>query len=110
MEIIYGLQRGELLVSSTFFSTEEGMVQRNTPYIVKEQELLKDEEVEVLLQDEIIAGSNDVCTICFDDLLTSKAITVRTVCNHVFCRSCFKSWLGKHTNCPMCRVDFKQYF
>lgn len=111
LDVLNGLQRGELLVASTFHNTSRGIIQQNQPYILQEQEPLQEKEIDILLSNEVSASNSDLCTICFDDISIDKGVVViKTVCNHMFCKPCLKSWLEKHNNCPICRVDFKLYF
>ncbi|KAJ2784088.1 hypothetical protein H4R18_001310 [Coemansia javaensis] len=50
-------------------------------------------------KDDIIRF-NDRCSICREVLLTAK----RLPCDHLFHRSCLRSWLVRHLSCPTCRI------
>ena len=41
---------------------------------------------------------NDVCAICYSDMLTAKV----TPCGHYFHGGCLKKWLFVQDHCPMC--------
>lgn len=49
---------------------------------------------------EDIIRFNDRCSICREVLLTAK----RLPCDHLFHRSCLRSWLVRHLSCPTCRI------
>lgn len=46
------------------------------------------------------------CSICYDS--TNNQKSVRTICNHVFCKKCFQKWTRNHDSCPLCRSKVKQ--
>ena len=41
---------------------------------------------------------NDVCAICYQELLTAKV----TLCNHYFHSTCLRKWLNMNDSCPLC--------
>ncbi|KAJ2191895.1 hypothetical protein IW144_005124 [Coemansia sp. RSA 522] len=43
---------------------------------------------------------NDRCSICREILVTAKKLP----CEHLFHRSCLRSWLVRHLSCPTCRI------
>ncbi|KAJ2451169.1 hypothetical protein EV183_003802 [Coemansia sp. RSA 2336] len=43
---------------------------------------------------------NDRCSICREILVTAKKLP----CDHLFHRSCLRSWLVRHLSCPTCRI------
>ncbi|KAJ2064374.1 hypothetical protein GGI17_001080 [Coemansia sp. S146] len=49
---------------------------------------------------EDIIRFNDRCSICREVLMTAKKLP----CDHLFHRSCLRSWLVRHLSCPTCRV------
>lgn len=53
------------------------------------------------LNDRIEDAQNNPCSICADDIEDGKLAI--TVCGHVFCIDCLKSWLDQNSMCPMCR-------
>ncbi|KAJ1734381.1 hypothetical protein LPJ61_001102 [Coemansia biformis] len=50
-------------------------------------------------KDDIIRF-NDRCSICREVLVTAKKLP----CDHLFHRSCLRSWLVRHLSCPTCRI------
>jgi len=44
--------------------------------------------------------SNDMCSICYDDL---KTTSVTPCCNTKFCLECISQWLHSNKSCPFCR-------
>ncbi|KAJ2809073.1 hypothetical protein H4R20_000377 [Coemansia guatemalensis] len=50
-------------------------------------------------KDDIIRF-NDRCSICREILATAKKLP----CDHLFHRSCLRSWLVRHLSCPTCRT------
>ncbi|KAJ1950652.1 hypothetical protein EC988_004309, partial [Linderina pennispora] len=53
---------------------------------------------------EDIIRFNDRCSICREVLLTAKKLP----CDHLFHRSCLRSWLVRHLSCPTCRVALSE--
>ncbi|KAJ2779704.1 hypothetical protein GGI15_003792 [Coemansia interrupta] len=49
---------------------------------------------------EDIVRFNDRCSICREVLMTAKKLP----CDHMFHRSCLRSWLVRHLSCPTCRI------
>ncbi|KAJ2866015.1 hypothetical protein GGI22_001381 [Coemansia erecta] len=49
---------------------------------------------------EDIIKFNDRCSICREVLGTAKKLP----CDHLFHRSCLRSWLVRHLSCPTCRA------
>ncbi|KAJ2583747.1 hypothetical protein GGH95_000812 [Coemansia sp. RSA 1836] len=49
---------------------------------------------------EDILRFNDRCSICREVLMTAKKLP----CDHLFHRSCLRSWLVRHLSCPTCRI------
>ncbi|KAJ1742098.1 hypothetical protein LPJ78_002816 [Coemansia sp. RSA 989] len=49
---------------------------------------------------EDIIKFNDRCSICREILVTAKKLP----CDHLFHRSCLRSWLVRHLSCPTCRI------
>ncbi|KAJ1835554.1 hypothetical protein LPJ63_001034 [Coemansia sp. RSA 2711] len=49
---------------------------------------------------EDIVRFNDRCSICREILVTAKKLP----CDHLFHRSCLRSWLVRHLSCPTCRI------
>ncbi|KAJ2483237.1 hypothetical protein EV174_003002 [Coemansia sp. RSA 2320] len=49
---------------------------------------------------EDIIRFNDRCSICREVLISAK----RLPCDHLFHRSCLRSWLVRHLSCPTCRI------
>lgn len=46
------------------------------------------------------------CNICLDTIKQPRKL----LCNHVFCDGCISTWLSKHKNCPVCRIDLEDAF
>lgn len=54
--------------------------------------------------------ATDICPICQDTIEDIKkeqenAKIRKTICDHVFCDKCIKTWLEKNVRCPVCNVD-----
>lgn len=47
-----------------------------------------------------------MCSICLDKF-EDKKLGILENCNHIFCLDCIKEWYKYNTNCPLCRMDFK---
>jgi len=50
-------------------------------------------------------GEDDVCNICLEKKKKDNLQT--TVCEHLFCKKCFKAWFTISETCPLCRMDFR---
>ena len=46
-------------------------------------------------------NDNNLCSICYDDNIENKAITM--CCNTKFCIECISQWLHQKNTCPFCR-------
>lgn len=53
-----------------------------------------------------IRNPQNVCTICLDKF-ENKKLGFLENCRHIFCIDCIKEWYKYNTNCPLCRMDFK---
>ena len=49
--------------------------------------------------DAALRNHNDVCAICYSDMLTAAKVTP---CGHFFHGGCLKKWLFVQDHCPMC--------
>jgi hypothetical protein len=53
--------------------------------------------------------ANDICPICQDtieDIRKDENMSIRkTICDHIFCDKCIKTWLEKNVRCPVCNED-----
>lgn len=45
------------------------------------------------------------CSICYESI--NNHASIRTICNHVFCKKCFQKWTRAHDSCPLCRAQVK---
>lgn len=51
---------------------------------------------------EQLASFQDVCAICYMNILSNAKITP---CGHFFHGACLKKWLFLQDNCPMCAAS-----
>lgn len=58
-----------------------------------------------LVSDTFPEEDTTECTICYESVKNKDSI--RTVCNHAFCKKCFKKWTKHHDTCPLCRTIVK---
>lgn len=49
-----------------------------------------------------LSEHNDICTICFTDMINSTNASIITNCNHFFHRVCLRKWLCFQDRCPLC--------
>lgn len=54
--------------------------------------------------EEIYSEDNMSCSVCYKELKLDNI--VNTMCNHVYCKTCFFKWMKQAYNCPMCRRNF----
>lgn len=45
------------------------------------------------------------CSVCYERV--NNHASIRTICNHVFCKKCFQKWTRKNVSCPLCRTVVK---
>ena len=50
-------------------------------------------------------STSDSCIICYDKL--GQNVT-KTKCNHLFHKGCLDTWLGRSSECPMCKKNLKE--
>lgn len=48
---------------------------------------------------EKLRDHDDLCSICFQELVTGARVTA---CNHIFHSVCLRKWLYVQDNCPLC--------
>jgi hypothetical protein len=46
-----------------------------------------------------------VCSICHDAMDVGATVRIISHCRHMFHRTCIDYWLGRSTQCPVCRHD-----
>merc|ERR1712018_614909 len=52
---------------------------------------------------EELAATDNVCIICREEMLAPS--TKKLPCNHIFHKSCLRSWFQRQQTCPTCRLD-----
>ena len=53
--------------------------------------------------------SEELCSICQDEMHTGEMLRRLTVCQHEFHRSCIDNWLlNRSVRCPTCRFDVRE--
>ena len=57
----------------------------------------------------IISPMNATCPISRDEFNDTSEITMMRGCNHIFNRDSLREWFTRHSTCPMCRQDIRQY-
>jgi hypothetical protein len=45
------------------------------------------------------------CVVCYNEVVHKKAF--KTVCGHIFCKTCLKKWLLRNHTCPLCRTQLR---
>lgn len=56
------------------------------------------------LEEKYSEENTSSCSVCYKDLTVNNI--VNTMCNHVYCKTCFFKWMKQGYNCPMCRRNF----
>ena len=69
-------------------------------YLLRREAAQKTEQLPDASPDQL-AAHNDICAICFQEMLTAKI----TVCGHYFHALCLRKWLYVKDTCPMCHGD-----
>ena len=57
----------------------------------------------------ILSPVNATCPISRDEFNDESEITMIRDCNHIFNRSSLREWFVRHSTCPMCRRDIREY-
>ena len=52
--------------------------------------------------------SNDMCVICYDDLIENEFLLECNQCSKNFHHNCIDSWKNDRNNCPNCRYTIKK--
>ena len=74
--------------------------------VTDEESEESDEESEESYEnlEEKYSEDANTCSICYKELNIDNI--VNTMCNHLYCKTCFFKWLNQGYNCPMCRRNF----
>ncbi|KAL4585890.1 hypothetical protein LXL04_010517 [Taraxacum kok-saghyz] len=51
--------------------------------------------------DGVVDGSD--CAVCLSEFQEGESLRLLPKCNHAFHLPCIDTWLGSHSNCPLCR-------
>ena len=57
----------------------------------------------------IVSPVNATCPISRDEFNDESEITLIRGCNHIFNRSSLREWFIRHSTCPLCRGDIRDY-
>ena len=57
----------------------------------------------------ILSPVNATCPISRDEFNDESEITMIRGCNHIFNRSSLREWFVRHSTCPLCRGDIRNY-
>jgi len=57
----------------------------------------------------IITPVNATCPISRDEFNDQSEITMIRGCNHLFNRNSLREWFARHSTCPLCRSDIRNY-
>ncbi|KAI0979076.1 hypothetical protein GJ496_011865 [Pomphorhynchus laevis] len=55
-------------------------------------------------EEDLNRNSDRTCIICRDEMQVNQ-ICKKLPCNHIFHRSCLRSWFQRQQTCPTCRTD-----
>jgi hypothetical protein len=56
------------------------------------------------LQDELLDGILDECSICLDNFDAGQTVCELS-CHHLFHKGCLEQWMQDNHNCPLCRLS-----
>ena len=56
--------------------------------------------------EEELAAADNVCIICREEM--QAPTTKKLPCNHIFHKTCLRSWFQRQQTCPTCRLDVLQ--
>jgi len=60
-------------------------------------------KIKITAQD-LEESQNCHCTVCIEDFVLGEE-ALRLPCGHLFHEHCIKTWLQKHSQCPVCRYE-----
>ena len=52
-------------------------------------------------------ASQEICSICQENMQVGNVVRTLNACNHTFHRSCIDRWFAQSVHCPMCRHDIR---
>lgn len=55
------------------------------------------------VEGKVNISEKELCCVCYEEA------TLRTNCQHYYCKSCLSKWYVTHTNCPYCRATISNY-
>jgi hypothetical protein len=70
---------------------------------------ISEEEFEYLYDYIITHDIDETCSICMEKYKKNDSV-IQLDCDHIFHKSCLKTWLQNHNTCPVCRYDIKNKF
>ena len=67
---------------------------------IKTKKHKKNKLLDIINEENILKFKK--CSICLD-YIKSENESIKTECNHIFHKTCLKTWLEYGNNCPYCR-------
>lgn len=101
------MNRLDLILRILGGSSYEDIVRRAEQQSAEEQELNRNDEIEIKVSTQrydTTSKSNESCLICLDDFEAGDMVTVIDGCGHILCTDCLKEWGKYNAICPACKT------
>ena len=89
-----------ILIIHCYFNVWQRLQSGWKTYLLRREAAQKIEQLPEATPEQL-ARHNDVCAICFQEMLSAKV----TACEHYFHALCLRKWLYVKEKCPMCHQD-----
>ena len=89
-----------ILIIHCYFNVWQRLQSGWKTYLLRREAAQKIEQLPEATPEQL-ARHNDVCAICFQEMLSAKI----TACEHYFHALCLRKWLYVKEKCPMCHQD-----
>lgn len=89
-----------ILIIHCYFNVWQRLQSGWKTYLLRREAAQKIEQLPEATPEQL-AQHNDVCAICFQEMLSARI----TACGHYFHALCLRKWLYVKEKCPMCHQD-----
>jgi len=92
----------------SFLYTAPNALRENSPGGAPTNEQINQATLNTVFS-HIVSPVNATCPISRDEFNDESEITMIRGCNHIFNRSSLREWFVRHSTCPLCRGDIRNY-
>ena len=97
---VWSWVNSSILIIHCYFNVWQRLQSGWKTYLLRREAAQKIEQLPEATPEQL-ARHNDVCAICFQEMLSAKV----TACEHYFHALCLRKWLYVKEKCPMCHQD-----